>query len=182
MAGIRDLLLGRKKPNPLPTPAEVDDAFARQDFTSALNLTRRRADEGDVAAMYRLGEIFEHGLGVLQDFAQALEWYEKAAEAGLEEAWAKLGDFNFAGRGPRSDKNASGGPAGGRRLIDMLSVQPDHDKAAYWNRRAADAGHPGGQALLALQHVFGLGVPPDRREAERDSDGRAHGDHPGARV
>ena len=167
MAGIRDLLLGRKKPNPLPTPAEVDDAFARQDFTSALNLTRRRADEGDVAAMYRLGEIFEHGLGVLQDFAQALEWYEKAAEAGLEEAWAKLGDFNFAGRGPRSDKNASGGPAGGRRLIDMLSVQPDHDKAAYWNRRAADAGHPGGQALLALQHVFGLGVPPDRREAER---------------
>jgi TPR repeat protein len=158
---------GKGRPAPLPTPADLDAAFARQDFAAAIALTRQLADEGNAAALYRLGEVFEHGLGVLQDFGQALEWYEKAAEAGFENAWAKLGDFYLAGRGTRSGEGADADKAGAHRLLDMLSVQPDHAKALHWNRKAAQAGQAAAQAHLALQYIYGLGIEADRDEAER---------------
>lgn len=158
---------GKGRPAPLPTPADLDAAFARQDFAAAIALTRQLADEGNAAALYRLGEVFEHGLGVLQDFGQALEWYEKAAEAGFENAWAKLGDFYLAGRGTRSGEGADADKAGAHRLLDMLSVQPDHAKALHWNRKAAQAGQATAQAHLALQYIYGLGIETDRDEAER---------------
>ncbi|MCC6482955.1 MAG: SEL1-like repeat protein [Sphingomonadaceae bacterium] len=93
MVNLKDLFLRRAKPAPLPTPAELDAAFLAKDFATAISLTRRLAESGDAAAQYRLGEVFEYGLGVLQDFAQALDHYEQAAEAGYADAWAKLGDF-----------------------------------------------------------------------------------------
>lgn len=163
MVNIKDLFLRRAKPAPLPTAAELDAAFLAKDFATAIPLTRRLAESGDAAAHYRLGEVFEYGLGVLQDFAQALDHYERAAEAGYADAWAKLGDFYLAGRGARAS-DAPGSSA--NRLLDMLSVRPDHDKALHWNRKAAEAGLASGQAHLALQYIYGLGVEADRREAE----------------
>lgn len=164
MVNLKDLFLRRAKPAPLPTPAELDAAFAARDFGTAIALTRRLADNGDAAAHYRLGEVFEYGLGVLQDFGQALEYYEKAAEAGFEEAWAKLGDFYLAGRGVRAGEAQGGNTS---RLLDLLSVQPDHAKALHWNRKAAQAGLASGQANLALHYIYGIGLDTDRREAER---------------
>lgn len=157
-AKLRALL----RPNEAPLEAQADAAFARQDFATALALTRRLADQGNAAAFYRLGEMFEFGLGLLQDFAQALHWYERAADAGLAGAWAKLGDFHLAGRG---SWKADGSDAD--RLLDLLSVRPDHDKAAYWNGRAAEAGIAAAQARLGFQYVQGLGLLRDVAAAER---------------
>lgn len=141
-----------------PLEAQADAAFARQDFATALALTRRLAEQGNAAAFYRLGEMFEFGLGMLQDFAQALHWYERAADAGRVDAWAKLGDFYLAGRGSRT---------AGEGLLGLLSVQPDYDKAAYWNGKAAETGVAAAQARLGFQHVQGLGVERDIAGAER---------------
>lgn len=142
--------------------AQADAAFARQDFAAALALTHRLAEQGNDAAFYRLGEMFEHGLGLLQDFAQALHWYERAADAGRVDAWAKLGDFYLAGRGSRT---ADGSDAD--RLLGLLSVQPDYDKAAHWNGKAAGAGIAAAQARLGFQYVQGLGLARDVAAAER---------------
>lgn len=157
-AKLRALL----RPGGAQLEAQADAAFARQDFATALALTRRLAERGNVAAFYRLGEMFEFGLGMLQDFAQALHWYERAADAGAVDAWAKLGDFHLVGRGHRADEGQ-----GGDRLLGLLSVRPDFEKAAYWNRRAAEAGIAGAQARLGFQHVQGLGVERDMGEAEQ---------------
>ena len=61
--------------------AQADAAFARQDFAAALALTHRLAEQGNDAALYRLGGMFELGLGPLQAVARALHRCERAAEA-----------------------------------------------------------------------------------------------------
>ena len=44
------------------------------------------AEAGNAPAMNKLGSMYEKGQGMAQDYAKALEWYEKAAEAGNEAA------------------------------------------------------------------------------------------------
>lgn len=168
MLGLRGLLKGGREPDPQSLQAKADQAFATSDLGLAVTLTRELADGGDPAAMHRMGEVFEHGLGVLQDFAQALEYYEKAADAGHIESWSSLGDFYLTGRGnidEASDKGVSS--TGARKLMRLLSVQPDHARAVHWNKRAADAGVSVAQARLGLQYVYGLGLERDVAEAER---------------
>ena len=40
--------------------------------------------------MSTLGVIYENGLGMKQDYAQARQWYEKAAAAGNKDASDRL--------------------------------------------------------------------------------------------
>ena len=51
---------------------------------------KKQAQEGDAKAQYEIGQYFEFGKGVAQDFSQAKNWYEKAAEQGLADA-----QYNF---------------------------------------------------------------------------------------
>ena len=80
---------------------------------------RRAADQGHVDAAYRLGDMYEKGQGVPQDYAAAaarlLRW---AADRSHRSAQRDLALLYFYGRG----------------------VSRDHDAAAHWLRRAAGAG------------------------------------------
>ena len=51
----------------------------------------RAADEGDAHAQLSLGLRYENGCGVRQDTAQALKWFRRAAERGLDQAQYVLG-------------------------------------------------------------------------------------------
>jgi hypothetical protein len=166
--GLRDLFKGRDKSDAVSQQAKADKAFIDGDLGLAIALTRELADESDPAALHRMGEVFEHGLGVLQDFGRALDYYERAAAAGHIESWASLGDFYLTGRGNIDETSDKGdGATGARRLMQMLSVQPDHIKAAHWNKRAAAAGLASAQARLGLQYVYGLGMELDKQQAEQ---------------
>ena len=57
-----------------------------------LNLSRLRlqADDGDADAMLQLAQRYHRGDGVPQDFAQAIHWYRKAADAGSARARESL--------------------------------------------------------------------------------------------
>ena len=46
--------------------------------------------DGNVKAMYYLGECYEDGDGTKQDFAKAEEWYKKAADRGYKKAIKKV--------------------------------------------------------------------------------------------
>ena len=41
---------------------------------------RKTADLGNADAQYRLGLMYDKGLGVPQDYAEAAKWYRKAAK------------------------------------------------------------------------------------------------------
>lgn len=49
------------------------------------------ADESDADAQFRIGERFEAGRGIPQDYERAAEWFRKAAEQGHPETQNKLG-------------------------------------------------------------------------------------------
>lgn len=46
----------------------------------------KKAEQGDIEAQDELGYMYEHGEGVEQDYAKAIQWYEKAAAQGCQEA------------------------------------------------------------------------------------------------
>lgn len=48
------------------------------------------ANQGDLDAQTGLAELYERGLGVPQNFNQAIDWYRKAAGLGYEPALVKL--------------------------------------------------------------------------------------------
>jgi TPR repeat protein len=65
-----------------PSPAlAVDPTFAA---------LRSRADHGDVEAQFKLGQVYEHGLGVASDPLEAARWYRMAAEQGHAKAASAL--------------------------------------------------------------------------------------------
>ncbi|HWT29984.1 MAG TPA: SEL1-like repeat protein, partial [Propylenella sp.] len=94
-------------------------------------------------AQYRLGSIYEKGLGVTKDLAVAQDWYRRAADAGNVKAMHNLAVLYAEG-------------AGGK---------PDLEKAAALFRKAAEHGVRDSQFNLAILHARGLGVPQDMLEA-----------------
>ena len=100
-----------------------------------------QARAGNVEAQYRLGEIYESGLGDREsDEAMAIAWYGKAAEQGHVQAAFRLG-----------------------RLLERQSGQSDAAVAAY--RQASRAGLPEATYNLARLRRDGVGVERNLRRA-----------------
>ena len=119
-------------------------AYAAGRFVDALRIWRPRAEEGDAAAAFGLGLLYDLGEGVGQDAAAAYSWYRRAAEAGYV-----LAEFNVAvmcdsGIGTARD------PAG----------------AALWYARAAAHGYARAEYNLAQLYQAGDGAPRNLDVAE----------------
>ena len=61
------------------------------------------AEQGNALAQYYLGEMYEFGKGVPQNFAAALKWYRKAANQGNAKAQKALGEIYSQGKGVPKD-------------------------------------------------------------------------------
>ena len=92
-----------------------------------------------IECYYLLGESYFTGEGVEQDYEQAVEWYQKAAEAGDAAAMSRLGDCYFQGQG----------------------VEADYAQAVEWYRQAAEAGNSDGMVGLGRCYEDGYGVEQD---------------------
>jgi TPR repeat protein len=95
--------------------------------TATFQDTKARAQEGDATAENNLGAMYEHGLWVTKDEADAVRWYRKAAEQGDACAQVNLGWMYENGHG----------------------VALDPAEAVRWYRMAADRGMPSRSAILA---------------------------------
>ncbi|HJT12714.1 MAG TPA: tetratricopeptide repeat protein [Dongiaceae bacterium] len=58
------------------------DAFGRGDYEGALAVWQPLAEQGDVSVQLLVGSIYDFGQGVPQDDAEAVKWYERAAQQG----------------------------------------------------------------------------------------------------
>jgi len=103
-----------------------------------LQLTRARAEQGDAEAQNSLGVMYDHGLGVPEDDAEAVTWYRRAAEQGLAVAQFNLGWMYAEGEG----------------------VPRDYVEAMTWFRLAAEQGYAPAQGNLGVMYDNGRGVPP----------------------
>ena len=57
------------------------------------------ARQGNKAAQYGLGKLYEYGKGVEKDYAEAARWYKKSAEQGYASSEFKMGFAYRRGRG-----------------------------------------------------------------------------------
>ena len=88
------------------------------DDVSDFQETLQAAEQGNAKAQYNLGVMYDKGLGVRQDYAQAVQWYRRAAEQGHAQAQVLLGVMYENGQG----------------------VRQDYAQAAQWYRRAKEQG------------------------------------------
>jgi uncharacterized protein len=86
--------------------AQIDDAeaaFNQSDFPAALQLLRPLAEQGDPRAQVSLGQMYDFGYGVPQDYAETLKWYRKAADQGYYVGQYLLGFMYKVGRSVPQD-------------------------------------------------------------------------------
>ena len=121
----------------LAQPATGDDAFARQDYATAVRLWRSEAEAGSAKAKFGLGLANDLGLGVARDSAKALRWYLEAADAGMAEAQFNVAVMLDAGAG----------------------VPRDIPAATIWYSRAAANGNSRAEYNLGILYENGEGVP-----------------------
>lgn len=77
------------------------------------------AEDGHFESQYKIGTLFEQGLGVQQDLEKAVQWYQRAANSGYADAQFRLGLYHI---NEAPDKNESLG--------------------IYWIQTAADKNYP----------------------------------------
>lgn len=122
--------------------AELDDAVAaahRGEYQTALRLLSPLAEKGDARAQFDIGFMHAYGWGLPRDPAEAITWYRKAADQGLQVAQHFLGIAYVNGEG----------------------VRPDDADAARWFARAAVQGFPSAQYMLGVMTMNGRGIPKD---------------------
>jgi uncharacterized protein len=140
---------------------------------------KAKAEAGDAEAQKTLGECYSNGQGVKQSYAQAAQWYRKAADQGNAAAQAALGELYEVGQGvPRNATEAANwyrraaekGHARGQYSLAQLyltgnGVQQDLAEALRWYREAAEQGYALAQYNLGMRYKEGKGVAPDPVEA-----------------
>ena len=166
-------------------PAPVDPPRPDTPETGVTELPlaalRELAEAGDAAAQAELGERYEDGREVVQDYSVAVSLFRRAAESGYAPGQAALGFMYMRGRGIAQDdaeavrwhrRAAEQGDARaqnnlGVMYLDGRGVSEDRGEAVRWFRRAAEQGHAGGQNNLGAMYGTGQGVSRDHAEAVR---------------
>ena len=78
-------------------------AFKNKNYPVALAKFRLAGTKGDAFAQSLVGGMFDEGLGVAQDYVEAVRWYKLAAEQGDAGAQLNLGVMFNRGQGVAQD-------------------------------------------------------------------------------
>lgn len=134
------------------------------------------------SAQFELGQLYEFGKGMAQDYAEAMKWYQKAATSNhaTDNAIIAKAQYSIAllyeqGRGVEIDyekaaeyyqQAAQKGDAWAMNNLAYLyshgrGVEQNDDLAQQWYHRAAQLGHFQSQYNLAARYAAGRGVDVD---------------------
>jgi TPR repeat protein len=153
-------LLGQGAPARADFQAGID-AYARQDYQTALNEWLPYAAQEKPSALFNIGQMYRLGNGVERDLVKAEQYYRRAAELGHIGAMANLGSMMFERKPPRGDEAvmfwrqaARGGDAKSQHLVGIQYfngelVAQDYAQAYAWLSLAARAGVSGAAEALA---------------------------------
>lgn len=117
----------------------AEHLFAAQRYEDVAELLKDPRIADHAHAQFLEGVLYEYGLGVTRDDAQAAVHYEAAASKGHAAAQYSLGLMYSDGRG-----------------VDRMP-----DRALLWIELAANQGLPDAQYALGLRYYNGAGTKPD---------------------
>lgn len=140
-------------------------AYQQGDYETALNEWHKLAESGNSQAMHNLAILYENGLGVAQDEAQAQYWCEQSAQAGNLHAQTHLGYIlrqqgNFQAANDWWQRAADAGDADAQNNLGLAyhhgeGVEQDNDTAADWFEAAALQNHAGAQFNMGVLYANG---------------------------
>lgn len=131
------------------------DAFNSMNYAQALELWTKAKDSGDVDAMFRIGTLYEQGLGVEKDLNIAYhDYYIKAARDGSPEALAFFEDDGTI-------TDAVSQFLKGHQFNDQSQLH----KAFYWYQKSAAQGDELAQSAMGTCYRDGIGVAKNEKEA-----------------
>jgi TPR repeat protein len=159
-------------PAPVPLPPEGDEEFMEH---------YERAMDGDVEALSDVAYRYAKGIGIEKNEAEAVNWYQRAAEQGYAPAQFSLGVMYAKGRGVEQDfraafkwylKSAAQGDVSAQAAVAGLyskgvGTPPDPAAAFDWTLRAAKNGHLQSACKVGEMYAQGLGTKQDPEEAVR---------------
>ena len=136
-----------------------------------------RAAQGNAMAQFELGNRYDLGDGIRQDYMKARQWYEQAAVQENASAQYRLGLLYANGEGGLQDygmarqwyeKAAAQGHANAQNNLGLLYENGaggprDYAMARQWYEQAADQGNATAQNNLGYFYVNGKGVPMDEK-------------------
>jgi TPR repeat protein len=127
-----------------PVPTYADDYAKGIEAFEARKLAEARkvfalANAGDARAQYRIGAMYDLGIGGTADHATGFEWYLKSAAGDNADAQYALGEHLMTARDQHSN------PA----------------EAIAWYRKAAGHGRLQAFLMLVICYRDGTGVPAD---------------------
>ncbi len=161
-------------PRPASAPSCLN-SYSDKQYAAALLACTREANAGNQQAQRNLAVIYDQGLGVNKDPAQAAIWFRKAAQTGNRDATFQLASMYEQGRGvPKDPKQALDwyrkaallGDADsqvklGRAYLSGDDVDKDEAEASAWFQRAADQGNLYALNRLGAMYIDGKGVHKD---------------------
>lgn len=164
-----------------PDPADVDAgirAYQEGDYHTAYQTWLPLAECGNAQAQHGLGKLYEFGLGVERDFAQATKWYRSAGYQGVNDAQASLGRMYAEGQGISQNfakatkwfrKAARASDTTAEAALGVMNRRQlgitHSGEAREWYRRNAQNDNAQAQYVLGLIYALGDGIPRDVPEA-----------------
>jgi TPR repeat protein len=130
-----------------PAMMAADEANARGDYAAKLRITRRLVEKGESWAQFNLGNMYDTGQGVAQDYTEAVKWYRLAAAQGHARAQSNLGAMYGNGEGVPQDAvkahmwmnlAAAKGNANGSRNRDIVAKRITPQQIAEAQKMARD--------------------------------------------
>lgn len=158
-----------------------------REMPAHVSLIRTKAEAGDSFAQAELADLYYSGKGVVQDYAQAFFWAEKAAADGIGSAELLLGLLYYSGRGITLDFEKAreifcrlaetGEPlyqvyAGACSLVKKTEGERQEDKnrneqvAVSWFEKAAKQRDSIGELMLGWCYAHGVGVKKDEERGK----------------
>ena len=118
-------------------------AGVKHDVDSALFWIRKAALTGDITAAANLGYLLTEGDSVTHDDTEALDWLAIAADGGVPQAQIELVGLASKMSSPKAYALL------GEAYSKGMGVPYDHQKAVENYKKAADAGNPSAQFIIA---------------------------------
>ncbi|NBT48650.1 MAG: hypothetical protein EBT07_12690, partial [Actinobacteria bacterium] len=139
----------------------------------------KRAEAGDSFAQWSLGRCYYKGIGVAQDYKEAVKWCTKSAEQGNARGQRSLATCYYFGNGVAQDykeavkwytKSAEQGDAKAQSNLGVCyekgtGVDKDEKQAVKWFTKSAEQGDATAQFFLGVCYANGKGVGKNEREA-----------------
>lgn len=136
--------------------------FKQKNYLSAFKWYEMAARRGYVKAKLRLGDMYYHGWGTMQNPNNAFRWYNEAARNGNPEAQYKLGDMYYHGYGTMQsyieafkwfstsakNRNTEAQFNLGNMYYKGLGTEKNYNEAIRWYREASRHDHAGARQIL----------------------------------